>query len=158
MLVTNHADSIVFIQGTAKFKNGNNDSWTATGFIVHDKGFILTNSHVLEDSDKYQPGSIEIKGVPRSKVLPQLPLEVIKRDTDLDLALLKLPNIGQPWKAVRIGDSDSVRVGHSLIVLGFPLKSDLSFAKGDIGNIHAPKGRFQTDGPVKSWQQRRPSL
>jgi len=148
VLENTYADSVIFIQGEAKFRTGDKDSWTGTGFIVHEKGFVLTNSHVAEDPNKYVRGSIKIKGVPRSKALAMFPLEVIKRDPELDLALLRLPEIGRPWKAVRIGDSNSVRSGQTVFVFGFPLQQDLSFAEGKIANINAKKGRFQTTTPL----------
>lgn len=104
---------------------------------------------MAEDPTKYLAGSIQLRGTPKSKALPSYPLEMIKRDPELDIALMKLPDlVGQDWKPVRIGNSNSVRSGHSIFVLGFPLGRDLSFAAGEIANINAEKARFQTTTPL----------
>jgi len=83
---------------------------TASGVIIAPDGYIATNSHVVE-------GATEI-GVS----LPdgtEFIAELMGKDPATDLALLRVPGSGLP--AVRLGDSDKLKVGQLVIAIGNPL-------------------------------------
>ena len=145
-IVSTYTSAVVYISGEAKLTTGGSRSWTGTGFIVHEKGFVLTNSHMVPESSEHVSRRIAgTVGRKPQNAFDGMVLEVIKRDAQLDLALLKLPEQPVPWKpAVQMGDSNKVSVGQRLFVLGFPLGENLSFVDGVLSSVNAPQGRFQT--------------
>lgn len=85
-----------------------------SGFLISDDGYILTNWHVVQGQDDIT--------VTFSNGL-SLPVKVFSYDEDYDLALLKVPGSG--YKALTLGDSDSVLVGSDLVAIGTPRDTDL---------------------------------
>lgn len=80
-----------------------------TGFVVDGpKGFILTNRHVVEDTQAdYTVLTNDGK---------RLPAKVIARDTVNDLALVQVEQKNLPQLA--LGDSDAVNIGQTVIAIG----------------------------------------
>lgn len=103
-----------------------NSSSVGSGVCVTENGYILTNSHVVNDcndiilylSDKSQTSA-----------------EIIYEDTVLDLAILKSKkNI--PY--LNIGDSDDLSVGEDILAVGTPLSLTLvhTFTKGIVSALN----------------------
>lgn len=85
-------------------------SGAGSGVIITSNGYIATNYHVIEDATK-----ITVTLTDESSY----EAEVVGKDADNDLAVLKIDATGlQP--AV-LGDSDSLSVGQTVIVIGNPL-------------------------------------
>ena len=81
-----------------------------TGFIIDKDGFILTNNHVVEDTDE-----IKVKiGDDR-----EFKAEVVGRDPKTDLALIKIDAKGA-LAAIPLGDSDKLEVGDWVVAIGNP--------------------------------------
>ena len=94
---------------------------TGTGVIISDNGYIVTNAHVIYDSEY---GGGEASSV--SVVLDNdktYDAEVIGYDTDCDLAVLKIDETG--LTAAEFGNSDELRLGESVIAIGNPLGFEL---------------------------------
>ena len=115
-----------------------------SGFIIDPSGFIVTNNHVIEDSDQItvalQDGT-------------QMPAKVVGRDVKTDLALLKVaPRKSLP--ATHFGDSEKTRIGDWVIAIGDPFGIGSSVTAGIVSarnrNINAgPYDDFiQTDAPI----------
>jgi len=83
-----------------------------SGFIISPDGYVLTNNHVVEDSD-----SVEITLESGRTLLA----EVVGADPSIDLALLKVDPLGATLPALPLGDSDELRVGEWVIAIGNPL-------------------------------------
>lgn len=79
-----------------------------TGFVVSADGLILTNKHVVTD-EKAEYTVISKDGT-------KYPAEVLARDPLQDLAILKAQNINLP--ALKLGDSDKLQAGQSVIAIG----------------------------------------
>jgi serine protease Do len=115
-----------------------------SGFIIDPAGYIVTNNHVIEDSDQItvalQDGT-------------QMPAKVVGRDTKTDLALLKVTP-KKPLPATKFGDSDKARVGDWVIAIGDPFGIGSTVTAGIVSarnrNINAgPYDDFiQTDAPI----------
>jgi serine protease Do len=115
-----------------------------SGFIVDPSGYIVTNNHVIEDSDQItvslQDGT-------------QLPAKVVGRDVKTDLALLKVAP-KKPLPATHFGDSDHARIGDWVIAIGDPFGIGSTVTAGIVSarnrNINAgPYDDFiQTDAPI----------
>ncbi len=84
-------------------------SGVGSGFIVSSDGYVLTNAHVVKDSDQV---------VVRLTDRRDFPAKVIGIDSRTDVALLKIDATGLP--TVRIGSPDSVRVGNWVAAIGSP--------------------------------------
>src|ERR1700691_3881700 len=115
-----------------------------SGFIIDPAGFIVTNNHVIEDSDQItvslQDGT-------------QMPARVVGRDLKTDLALLKV-SPRKPLPTAHFGDSDKARIGDWVIAIGDPFGLGSTVTAGIVSarnrNINAgPYDDFiQTDAPI----------
>lgn len=81
-----------------------------SGFIISKDGFIVTNNHVIDDSEEI---AISLNDGSKYKA------KVIGVDKKTDLALLKI-NPTKELKFVRFGDSTKSRIGDWIIVIGNP--------------------------------------
>jgi serine protease Do len=115
-----------------------------SGFIIDPSGFIVTNNHVIEDSDQItvtlNDGS-------------SLPAKIVGRDTKTDLALLKVTP-KKPLPATHFGDSDKARIGDWVMAIGDPFGLGSTVTAGIVSarnrDINAgPYDDFiQTDAPI----------
>ncbi len=136
--------SVVFIQvqltildpKDQKVKTGN---LAGSGFFVSDRGYILTNAHVL-----YQKGYPVRKRRIIVKTLNGTMLEaaLIKSDVETDLALLRIKK--KNCKQAIIGDPHAIRVGEAVIAIGNPSGLEHSVTTGIISAVNRAKGRIQT--------------
>jgi len=94
-------------------------SFVGTGFVVGDGLTVITNSHVvphLIDSERKETLGIVI---PSGDGVVFRPAVLEARDTELDLARLRLS--GAPLPALQLGDSTKAAEGLELVFTGFPL-------------------------------------
>jgi serine protease Do len=115
-----------------------------SGFIIDPSGFIVTNNHVIEDSDQI---TVTLNDG------TSLPAKVVGRDLKTDLALLKVTP-KKPLPATRFGDSDHARIGDWVMAIGDPFGLGSTVTAGIVSarnrNINAgPYDDFiQTDAPI----------
>jgi len=101
-------------------------SSSGSGVIIAENGYIATNNHVVENATK-----IEV-------ILPdrrQFTAELIGRDPNTDLALLKIKGSGFP--VVAFGNSDLTQVGEWVLAVGYPYSLNTTVTAG----IISAKGR-----------------
>ncbi|MFL6673687.1 MAG: serine protease [Massilia sp.] len=93
--------------------------FVGTGFVVGDGLSVVTNAHVVPDSP--DSGRVEQLGVVTGDGagVRFRPAVLVARDTEHDLAHLRLS--GAPLPALQLGDSDGAREGQELAFTGFPL-------------------------------------
>ena len=121
--------SVVSIQ-VLKEKNNYNDTFWGSGFIIDEKGIILTNHHVIEDGEE-----IYVQLFDQTLVKN---IEVLGSDKNSDIAVLKIPEkeINYLLPAVDIGDPSKIRVGEFVIAFGSPfayhIGSELTVTSGII--------------------------
>ncbi len=84
-----------------------------SGFIFRADGYILTNNHVVADADRITITLHDGRSFEGSKV------KIIGRDPKTDLAVLKI-STKEDLATLRLGDSDSLRVGDWAIAIGNP--------------------------------------
>ncbi|MBU0546706.1 trypsin-like peptidase domain-containing protein [Patescibacteria group bacterium] len=90
-------------RGTEKQKVGG-----GTGFIISKDGMIVTNKHVaLDDNAEY---------VVLTNDGQEYPAKVLAKDPVQDLAILKIEGLDFP--TVKLGDSDSLQIGQTVIAIG----------------------------------------
>lgn len=83
------------------------DSTIGTGFVVSDKGIIVTNKHVVLDSGQY---TVVTKDGQKYEV------KKIYRDPSLDLAIVQID--GSRISPLQLGDSSKLKVGQTVIAIG----------------------------------------
>jgi len=115
-----------------------------SGFIISNDGYIFTNNHVVEQTDK-----ILVK-VSDGK---EYEAKIIGTDAKTDIALIKIkPDNSLPF--VEIGDSDSVKVGEWVIAIGNPfgleqtVTAGIVSAKGRVIGAGAYDNFIQTDASI----------
>lgn len=102
-VVQNSSDSVIAI-GVSKKDN----STIGTGFVVSEKGVIVTNKHVVSDTSvRYQIVTKDGQKYETKKIY---------KDPILDLALIQIDATG--LKSLELGDSSKIRVGQTAIAIG----------------------------------------
>lgn len=115
-----------------------------SGVIVTTDGYLLTNYHVVDGADDIKVDFTDGRTVTA---------KVIGTDKPSDLALLKVN--GTDFKAVALGNSDSVKVGDVVLAVGNPLGVGETVTMGIISaknrstNVDGGYEDFlQTDAPI----------
>jgi serine protease Do len=115
-----------------------------SGFIIDPAGYIVTNNHVIENSDQI---SVTLNDG------TTLPAKIVGRDIKTDLALLKVTT-KKPLSATHFGDSDKTRIGDWVMAIGDPFGLGSTVTAGIVSarnrDINAgPYDDFiQTDAPI----------
>ena len=97
-----------------------------SGSIVDKKGFILTNNHVVEGADKI------IVKLPDGR---EFEAKLVGADPGTDLAVVKIE--GDDLPIAKLGNSDQIEVGESVIAIGNPFGLEQTITAG----IVSAKGR-----------------
>lgn len=82
-----------------------------SGVIVDKSGMVMTNNHVVKDSD-------EIKVVLNDK--REFEAKIVVADSKTDLAILRLKNVDAVLPTLEFADSDKVEVGDRVLAIGNP--------------------------------------
>lgn len=104
-------------------------SATGTGIIMSEEGYIITNAHVIYDSDsQYKMGEAQSVQVVLNEDYYEgettLDAEIVGYDISEDIAVLKV-NTTQKLKVAEFGESDDLKVGELVVAIGNPLGFDL---------------------------------
>ncbi|RMH18862.1 MAG: transcriptional regulator, partial [Gammaproteobacteria bacterium] len=115
-----------------------------SGVIVSEKGYVLTNYHVIADADEI----LVALGDGRSDSA-----RIVGVDTETDLAVLKL-SLGR-LPAITFGDSDAIRVGDLALAIGNPFGVGQTVTMGIISalgrhhlGINTYENFIQTDAAI----------
>ena len=118
-----------------------------SGFFVH-PNTIATNYHVIEGASR---GIVKLVGVPTKYTIDA----ILAIDRDNDLALLKVSGADGIKPLRLINDSETVRIGETVFVVGNPKGLEGTLSNGIISNLHnkqlqmtAPVSRGSSGGPV----------
>jgi S1-C subfamily serine protease len=121
---------------------------TGSGFVIDKNGSILTNAHVVAGASKITVSFGNKESVPA---------QVVGRDVNDDLALIKVNPSGLHLKPLALGDARSVQVGDPTIAIGNPFGLDRTLTTGVVSalqrKIQAPNGFaisnvIQTDAAI----------
>ncbi len=113
-----------------------------SGIIITDDGYIVTNNHVVENSDKV----VVVLNDKR-----EFDAEVIGTDPSTDLALLKIKGEGfhyLPW-----GDSDALQVGEWVLAIGNPFNLTSTVTAGIVSAKAKNIGLIQDQNRMESFIQ-----
>lgn len=104
--------SIVYVEATAK---GHTGAFSGTGVVVTGSGYVLTNYHIIEETDYIEVMLLSDRG------RTMHPAQVIGFDEGFDIAVLKFDGEGLGLTPARLGDSDLLAVGDPVYAEGNPL-------------------------------------
>ncbi len=110
-----------------------------SGFIVDNKGYVVTNNHVIQDAE-------EITVILHDDT--RLPAKLVGRDPKTDLAVLKVET-ELKISPVEFGDSDKSEVGDWVIAIGNPFGLGGTVTAG----IISARGRDINAGPYDDFLQ-----
>ena len=101
-----------------------------SGFIVKSDGVIVTNNHVIADATE-----VAIK-LPSGEMYRNVSL--LKSDSVNDLAFLKIEAVDLP--AIPLGNSNDVKVGDEVLLVGTPKGLEQTVSNGLISGIRIEDG------------------
>ncbi len=117
---------------------------TGSGFVIDDKGLILTNAHVVEGASKVSV-KLEDKTSRDAKV--------VGKDPSTDIALLKIDPAGLKLDPLPLGQDAPVQVGDPVLAIGNPFGLDRTLTTGVVSakqrKIEAPNG-FSIDNVLQT--------
>jgi serine protease Do len=96
-----------------------------TGFVIDERGYILTNHHVIENAER-----ITVKFTDGRSLRAQ----VIGSDPDTDIALIKV-EAEKKFAHATLGNSDDLRVGEWVCAIGNPLAYEHTVTVGVVSFI-----------------------
>ena len=110
-----------------------------TGFIIDEKGWIVTNHHVVGKADEIVVSLADGR---------KLPAKLMGGDEKTDIALLKVES-DKPLPYVSFGDTGKVRVGQAVMAVGNPFGLGGTVTAG----IVSARGRDIQSGPFDDYIQ-----
>ena len=123
--------------GVTRFKE------TGSGVLISAGGRVMTAAHVVNAMDE-----ITVEGVAGEVVRATL----VSSDADADISLLQLERVTAAMRVARLGDSDAVRVGQQVMVVGAPYGLAHSMSVGWI-SARWPPGTIFPDMPLAEFFQ-----
>ena len=139
--------SIVYVRAQKKGSRGQS-FFSGTGIIVTASGYVLTNFHIIDKTDRVQVMLL-------TSQTTYYDAQVIGVDEDFDLAVLKFDGEGLGLTPARLGDSDALAVGDTVYAEGNPMgyllgtmTSGIVSALGRDTEMDSDLGFIQTDVPL----------
>ena len=117
-----------------------------SGFIIDEKGIVVTNNHVIQDAEDI---------IVRLNDEKEFKAKVIGADPLSDIAVLQLES-NQKFKPVKFGNSDKARIGDWVIAIGNPFGFGGTVTSGIISARNRSLGLsryedyIQTDASINS--------
>ncbi|MEV0173425.1 trypsin-like peptidase domain-containing protein [Streptomyces sp. NPDC050803] len=111
--------------------SGAEEQGTGTGFVLDDKGHILTNNHVVEPAGADGEISVTFHSGDTAKAT------VVGRDSGYDLAVVKVTGVSG-LTALPLGNSDNVQVGDPVVAIGAPYDLEGTVTSGIISAKERP--------------------
>ncbi|MEV5332408.1 S1C family serine protease [Streptomyces werraensis] len=136
--------------------SGGGKAGTGTGFVLDDRGHILTNDHVVEPAGENGDITVTFHSGDTAEAT------VVGRDSGYDLAVVRVKGV-RGLAPLPLGNSDNVRVGDPVVAIGAPFDLAGTVTSGIISARERPitaggeKGdgsdvsyvdALQTDAPI----------
>jgi S1-C subfamily serine protease len=119
-------DSVALITAKQQTFGGMELFSSGSGFIYDGAGHIVTNNHVVEDSDAidvtFSDGTIE-------------PAEFVGADPYSDLAVIRVDNLSDLLYPLPLGRSSELLVGESVLAIGNPFGLSNSMSLGIVSQL-----------------------
>lgn len=116
-------DAVVVIHA---FDCNNELNKQGSGVVINDKGYVVTNYHVLEGCER-----LEI--LHNKEVVPYV--DIIGIDVEKDILILKID--AKMFPAIKIGNTKSLKIGQRIYALGSPLGFENTISEGIISGLRS---------------------
>ncbi|MFC9466377.1 trypsin-like peptidase domain-containing protein [Streptomyces coelicoflavus] len=126
--------------------SGSEAAGTGTGFVLDDRGHILTNNHVVEPAGADGEITVTFNSGDTAQAT------VVGRDSGYDLAVVKVKGVSG-LTPMPLGNSDNVRVGDPVVAIGAPFDLAGTVTSGIISAKERPitAGGEEGDGSDVSY-------
>ncbi|MFK4802287.1 trypsin-like peptidase domain-containing protein [Streptomyces sp. MPA0124] len=126
--------------------SGSEAAGTGTGFVLDDRGHILTNNHVVEPAGSGGEITVTFNSGDTAEAT------VVGRDSGYDLAVVKVKGVSG-LTPMPLGNSDNVRVGDPVVAIGAPFDLAGTVTSGIISAKERPitAGGEEGDGSDVSY-------
>jgi S1-C subfamily serine protease len=117
-------NAVVKIDKFSLIRGNERPTGSGSGFVFSSDGLILTNAHVIENSDRLNVSLLdgnEFSG------------EIVGSDKDTDIAIIKI--FGDGYTPVKLGVSGELKIGQLVIVIGNPLGYQHSVSVGVLSGV-----------------------
>jgi len=108
------------------FSGVTNREGTGSGFVFDSEGHIVTNYHVIESADELDVLLANGESVPA---------QVVGVDPYYDLAVLRVIGVQELPPPLGLGDSDTLRVGQTVIAIGNPFGLERTLTTGTVSAL-----------------------
>ena len=121
---------------------------TGSGFVIDDRGHIVTNNHVVEEADQLAVTFPDKTTVPAT---------LVGRDPENDLAVIKVDPaatnesgraIKDLLKPATLGDSERIEIGEEAIAIGSPLGLQQTVTSGVVSAVRLPSEEIVGGEPI----------
>lgn len=128
-------DSVVRIEAnmiqfdwTVPFIKSQTPTGSGSGFLIDDKGHIVTCFHVINQAVHL------FVTLPKSGQ-KRIPASIVSIFPEMDIAVIKI-NLKDKTSFLEIGDSDKIKIGKEVLAIGYPLGQEkLKITKGIVSGI-----------------------
>jgi S1-C subfamily serine protease len=134
---------------------GGGGSGQGSGFVISERGEIVTNAHVVTDGAA--GGTVDIDEANEVYVQfadgNQVPAEVVGFDPFADVALLRVDPEGLDLHPLELGSTDDVAVGEPVAAIGSPFGQDQSLSTGIVSATDRSiesLTQFSIDGAIQT--------
>lgn len=129
------------------------DGVVGSGFFIDERGYIITNYHVIKDLvDPTYEGFSRLYVKLQEDLDTKIPAKVIGYDSILDLALIKAEL--DPKFVLNLGSSEKLKVGTEISAIGAPIGLDGTLTTGVISTAERKLNTlgtyFQVDAAINS--------
>jgi S1-C subfamily serine protease len=117
---------------------------SGSGFVLDEDGRVVTNAHIVSGATAVQVT------FPDSQIRQA---QVIGKDEETDLAVLRVPPEGLDLRPLELGDSDALRPGDRVVVVGNPSGLQATAGTGRISGAGARvevAGGYVVDGLLET--------
>ncbi|MGW8793314.1 trypsin-like peptidase domain-containing protein [Streptomyces althioticus] len=119
--------------------SGGGKAGTGTGFVLDDRGHILTNDHVVEPAGKNGDITVTFHSGDTAEAT------VVGRDSGYDLAVVRVKGV-RGLTPLPLGNSDNVQVGDPVVAIGAPFDLAGTVTSGIISARERPITAGGEDG------------
>jgi len=110
---------------------------SASGFIFDERGYIMTNNHVVDGADMIEVTLSDDR---------EYEAVIVGQDPSSDVAVIKIE--GDDLPTVRLGESEGIRVGDWAIAVGNPLELEGTVTVGVISAIGRANLNIRGNTPI----------